>query len=581
MRTKLLFVVLMLAAAATPTRSWAFIAVPSPTLGKVVSLSNNIVLLRVEKVSREKQVVVYTKVADLKGVSAADTVKHKLADGSRPRYARTILDWAEPGEVAVCFTAGNASLTCIGSFWYEGAPGADGWTIMTVGRPNMGFAYSGSVSKLRDAVGAIVAGKEVVVTALKYEAMALGPGKTLERKLDHWATFEAVASARLMRGKEWPLWRLKASLDMPPQIVLLIQEPGWIVGDGPAGADDVPALVKALDGKDAPARIEAAEVLGMMGKTAAHAEPALLPLFRDADPLVCVAAAKAAADIDPKNEAAIPLLVEALKADAAKVRRRAAESLGDLGPGARPAVAALVQAVKDADPAVRWAAIDALGQIGPDAAEAVPALLEALNDAESRAVAVDSLGQMGHKSQAAIPALEKALTADDVAVRWPAAAALVRMGGPGAKAGTRYLLAASRDSGRNKNDATNILMAPTAREALPELIDAVRDPDLRDPATEVVLDVSTYLQRDQLPDVRKWVDDADVGVRCVAAFVLHTGRVRAGEVVDAKDVIAVQRQGLSAADPWVRRQAARFLGKLGPQAKDAAEALSGLLQDPD
>jgi HEAT repeat protein len=34
-------------------------------------------------------------------------------------------------------------------------------------------------------------------------------------------------------------------------------------------------------------------------------------------------------------------------------------------------------------------------------------------------------------------------------------------------------------------------------------------------------------------------------------------------------------------DPWSRRRAAQFLGALGPNARDAAKALSALLKDQD
>jgi HEAT repeat protein len=51
--------------------------------------------------------------------------------------------------------------------------------------------------------------------------------------------------------------------------------------------------------------------------------------------------------------------------------------------------------------------------------------------------------------------------------------------------------------------------------------------------------------------------------------------------VDIKDVIAVQRATLKAADPWARQQAASFLGKLGQFAKDAADDLAALSDDKD
>src|SRR5262249_3647350 len=148
--------------AATPSRAYID---STPTLGKLIADSNNVVVLRVDKVSRDKQAVVYTKVADLKGKDWPEVVKHKLTDGLHPRHARAVPDWAEPGAVAVCFRRGNVCQTCIGGFWYETAAAAEEpWWTMTGGRPEFSYAYSGSTTKLRDHVTAIFGGKEVVVT---------------------------------------------------------------------------------------------------------------------------------------------------------------------------------------------------------------------------------------------------------------------------------------------------------------------------------------------------------------------------------------------------------------------------------
>jgi hypothetical protein len=107
----------LLGALLTPAPSWAYIAA-MPTLGKVSKDASHIVVLEVDKVSRDKQVVIFKKVADLKGNESPDVAKHKLTDGFHPRQARTILDWAEPGKTAVCFENENVCLTCIGGFWY-------------------------------------------------------------------------------------------------------------------------------------------------------------------------------------------------------------------------------------------------------------------------------------------------------------------------------------------------------------------------------------------------------------------------------------------------------------------------------
>jgi HEAT repeat protein len=556
----------------------------SPTLGKVISQSNHIVVLEVDQVSREKKVIVFKRVAELKGRGGPEVVKHKITDGFHARQSRTILDWAEPGEIAVCLQSGGQSLTYIGGYWYHSAALEAPWWTMTTGRRDMLYAYCGSVARLRDHVAAIVSGREVVVTALKFDVIARAAGgKYVDRKIERWARLEAVSSGRLMRGQEWPVWRIKAGLKLPDYTYglvhdSLVKEANLIVGDGPAGPEDVPALTRALGHEDARARIDAADDLGLIGSPAAAAVPALCKLMeRDPDPLARIAGARALAGIDPKNEKAIPILALALEDRTGKVRRRAAQLLGDLGPGARSAVDALIKASKDSDPTVSWAAVDALGQLGPEAERAVPALVQALNQASTRGAAVDSLGQIGRQAQSAVTALEQVLKGDDVTVRWATATALVRIGGPGARPGIRFLLKPEGVPGRSLSDAAQILTAPTAREALPELLEAAREPALRDAVAEICGSVVVYLKKDQVPaGATRLLHDRDVGVRCVAAWTLYNARA-----IEIKDAIAVQRETLKAADPWARRQAARFLGKLGSSAKDAAGDLSALLDDKD
>jgi len=192
-------------------------------------------------------------------------------------------------------------------------------------------------------------------------------------------------------------------------------------------------------------------------------------------------------------------------------------------------------------------------------------------------VAVDALGQIGRRAEAAVPDLQALLTGDQVNIRWPAAASLVRIGGSAAKAGVQFLLRPSVP-GRSRYDATHILTAPTAREALPELIEAAGDPVLRNAAAEVAENVSAYWRKEFIPDgVTKLVHAKDPAVRCVAAWFLHG----AGQALELKEVLAVLQETLKSADPWVRRHAAHCLGSLGANAKDAAPVLSKLLEDTD
>jgi hypothetical protein len=118
---------------------------------------------------------------------------------------------------------------------------------------------------------------------------------------------------------------------------------------------------------------------------------------------------------------------------------------------------------------------------------------------------------------------------------------LVRIGGPGLKAPVRYLLeTATAHRERNWTDASNILMAPTARAALPAVLDAVRDAAVRELAVESSVEVSVYLTKDPLEDVKPFLKDKDAAVRCVTAWVLHSARA-----VHIKEAITVLRATLT------------------------------------
>jgi hypothetical protein len=81
---------------------------------------------------------------------------------------------------------------------------------------------------------------------LKYRALVKEPGGAVRHDIRQWDANEAVGARRLMRGQGWTLCRIRAGLKMPNTVPELILNSDRILGDGPAGPEDVPALVKAL-----------------------------------------------------------------------------------------------------------------------------------------------------------------------------------------------------------------------------------------------------------------------------------------------------------------------------------------------
>src|SRR5882762_5788955 len=71
--------------------SWGYVEIPY-TLGRIIQEATQIAVLRVEKVDKTKNLILYRKVQDLKGAPAPDVIKHNIAQGGfHPREWQTIM----------------------------------------------------------------------------------------------------------------------------------------------------------------------------------------------------------------------------------------------------------------------------------------------------------------------------------------------------------------------------------------------------------------------------------------------------------------------------------------------------------
>ncbi|HVE43172.1 MAG TPA: HEAT repeat domain-containing protein [Planctomycetota bacterium] len=496
------------------------------TLRSVIEQSPDIAVLRVEKISREKGVVIFSKVADLKGKYPAGESKHQISEGFRAREPRLILNWAEPGRTVVVFSNGATAQVCAGSYWYEVAARKDapGWWGLTHVQSILAYAYCGSVEKLKSSVSDMIAGKETVIPAVRYS------GDSNTQRL---ATFKNV-----FRGKDAILIRMKASLKMANSPLDGLQ----IVGMGGGGPEDLPALVEALKKTDPQVRRSAAEELGRVG---APALPALLAPLKDADARVRVAAAGAALAIDPKQAEAFAVLLESLKDPGAAVRRLAAEALAAVGPEAGAAGSALSDLLGDKEEEVRWAAADALGELGPAAAPAVPALLKLLGDKDPafRGVAADALGQGAKANPAAVSgALSAAFKDADRRVRESAARSFLELGLRSRDAVA--ILAASKDDPWVYAVTLAFLVRSGGPEAGPFVLEGIKHPNW-----EVRLAASNLLLQVDAPSL--------------------------------KPALGLLIEGLKDPSYFVSARCARVLFAMAPEGKQAAPALLQLLKHPD
>ena len=92
--------------AAWPQPTAAYLDILPPTLGSLCHQSTNIYVLRVDKFSAEKGVILFKSVEQLKGkeeLSLRDGPRTKLVIGPTVPGAKVILDWAGEGKTAALF----------------------------------------------------------------------------------------------------------------------------------------------------------------------------------------------------------------------------------------------------------------------------------------------------------------------------------------------------------------------------------------------------------------------------------------------------------------------------------------------
>ena len=141
------------------------------TLGAVCQRANTITIVKIEKLSKEKGVIVYRKVKDLKGACPREVFREFLSSAHESQERERYLKWAEEGKLAVLFRHQERQAIGIGEQWTvnDGAPPKDPselWTIGTRTEPWFLKNYCGSSEDLAKAVEELLAGKEVIVPAM-------------------------------------------------------------------------------------------------------------------------------------------------------------------------------------------------------------------------------------------------------------------------------------------------------------------------------------------------------------------------------------------------------------------------------
>lgn len=166
-RCRLLICSLLVAGASLYYLSSASAYVEAPyALGRVLLESTNVVLMRVEAVDKEKNLIIYRKVLDIKGKHPQDVIKHNIGRGGlRPNEWKQAMDWAEVGRTAVFFHNGGASETCIGTWWYQCYAQGEWWGHVH-GEPFLLRSFAGQPEKLAAIIATMQAGQETIAPCM-------------------------------------------------------------------------------------------------------------------------------------------------------------------------------------------------------------------------------------------------------------------------------------------------------------------------------------------------------------------------------------------------------------------------------
>jgi HEAT repeat protein len=530
----------------------------TPFLGKAVGGADHITLVRVLKVEKQSRTVIFRKVADLKG-NSFEEIRHQFSDSIPAERRQEVLDWAAGRPTAIIFQSGLLSRTCMGNAWLLAS--AD--EVRAVGEAEM---YVGSVEKLREAVVAILAGKEVVVTV---------PAPVRSRPEE-----PSPVVRDWLWGKKGRVCRVRASLVLSNQRAVEECKGGYLVAQGSSGPEAVPGLVAALRHKDPRTRAEAAVDLGQLDPPARDALAALRTTLHDSEGRVRVFAAEALVRIDPGNRDSIPTLRAGLKDRETATRRAAAVALLDIGSVARPALSALVSALDaESDPQTRAVLTYALGRRGPDTSLAdcscqdmVRALGKALRretNAEAQVRVVRALRKFGPEAKAALPDLVVVLKDSEDGRARQAADLLARQGREGAA-----LLAAAltEKSSHVRRLAAEHLedLGPHSKEVVPALRKALADEDseVRESAVRALLRIDHPVGvKEGVPVLVRMVEDKTHPYRSVLVR-------RLGELgPEARAAVPTLIDLLAGPPSHERDQAVFALGDIGPGAAAAVPAL--------
>ncbi|HVT82640.1 MAG TPA: HEAT repeat domain-containing protein [Phycisphaerae bacterium] len=434
----------------------------APNLAKIISDAPTIALVEVTGYDRAAHTVTFKPVQTYKGTLAGDLITHQVApeNGIAPRQ---IIQWAVPGSRAVLFqsktAARGSALVCFGTGWYQVTSTATGPWKLGADRPDLPLAYYGSLSRLTEAVQALLKNQGAVITVVAFGADSEG------------ASFDLALNRQALPGVV-RLQRIRATLSMAGSVAGTSSNPTYFIGAGVVDQKDLPTLIEQLKSPDGTVRTEAAEDIRTLGRKAKSALPALTALLKDATPRVRYAAASAVLRINPADKSSVEVLLEGLGSADTASRHYAAASAGYTKTAGKPFAEKLTALLKDSDESVRLTALESVSMLGPVADKAVPVLVEMLDNKDLCIDAADALGRIGPAAAPGLKKLTAMLSSDQSNIRWAAVRGMSQIGTAEAHPAVDFMIKAMRTATEVEGYNMMIyfsMLGPVAQDAIPSL----------------------------------------------------------------------------------------------------------------
>ncbi len=359
-----------------------------------------------------------------------------------------------------------------------------------------------------------------------------------------------------------------------------------------------PALIAALMDPDRAVRHAAAWALGTVGP---EAQPAILDLVVILRADQGTSRLSAFAALQSIGAPAVPVLLEFVNDPDPALRRGATEAIGRVGPAAKAAMPALLARLDDPVREVRSAVARALAGIGT---EAIDPLIRALRhrDPRVRGTSARALAYMRDKASPAIPVLIDALaivepiddpeppprqsSGDDSRDEPPPQGLYAVLKDLGAAAIPPLIARLNSPDRRARVLAMRALgfcQDDKISAAIPILIECLGDRDLRLEAAEALGKIA-WGDREAIPRLIDGLKDPDPAYRATAAEAI--GRIgwesqggMDGAPSRARGAVTPLIAALKDPIPRVRQHAATALGDIGTEAHRAIPDLVALLKD--